>query len=95
MALFWGAIGLFKNPPSHRQIEFENPTEAAEVILLADLLLRVLDRTSAKIEQDKLPLSETSASDEFAYTEEEVGQKPRAPQRFVHGSASRQQDESG
>jgi uncharacterized protein (TIGR02391 family) len=44
MALFWGAIGVFKNPPSHRQVDFGDPTLAAEIVLLADLLLRMLDR---------------------------------------------------
>jgi uncharacterized protein (TIGR02391 family) len=44
MNLFSGAIALFKNPPSHRQIDYKNPTEAAEVVLLADLLLRLLER---------------------------------------------------
>jgi uncharacterized protein (TIGR02391 family) len=47
MALFWGAIGVFKNPSSHRQVDFEDPTLASEVVLLADLLLRVLDRLEA------------------------------------------------
>ena len=42
MALFWGAIGVFKNPSSHRQVEYADPTAASEVVLLADLLLRVL-----------------------------------------------------
>lgn len=46
MELFKGAIGLFKNPSSHRQVDFSNATEAAEIVLLADLLLRLL----AKIE---------------------------------------------
>lgn len=44
MELFKGAIGLFKNPSSHRRVDFEDATEAAEVVLLADLLLRLLDR---------------------------------------------------
>lgn len=44
MELFAGSIGTFKNPPSHRQIDYANPTEASEVVLLADLLMRMLDR---------------------------------------------------
>jgi uncharacterized protein (TIGR02391 family) len=43
MALFWGAIGVFKNPVSHRQVDYDDPTQASEVVLLADLLLRILD----------------------------------------------------
>ena len=42
-ALFAGAIGVFKNPVSHRQVDYEDPTLASEVVLLADLLLRILD----------------------------------------------------
>lgn len=44
MALYWGAIGMFKNPSSHRQVDFDDPILASEVVLLADLLLRLLDR---------------------------------------------------
>jgi uncharacterized protein (TIGR02391 family) len=44
MNLFKGAIGLFKNPTSHRAVTFADPVMASEVILLADLLLRLLDR---------------------------------------------------
>ncbi len=43
MALFRGAIGVFKNPVSHRQVDYADPTLASEVVLLADLLLRILD----------------------------------------------------
>lgn len=42
-ALFAGAIGVFKNPVSHRQVDYQDPTLASEVVLLADLLLRILD----------------------------------------------------
>jgi uncharacterized protein (TIGR02391 family) len=49
MALFWGAIGVFKNPSSHRQVEFDDPTFAAEVVLLADLLLRMIDVTERRL----------------------------------------------
>jgi uncharacterized protein (TIGR02391 family) len=50
MDLFAGAIALFKNPGSHKDVEYSDPTEATEAILLADLLMRILDR----VEQDEL-----------------------------------------
>ena len=49
MELFAGAIGTFKNPPSHRQVDYADPTEASEVVLLADLLMRLLDRVEERV----------------------------------------------
>jgi uncharacterized protein (TIGR02391 family) len=49
MELFAGAIGLFKNPTSHREVEFDDPTEASEVVLLGDLLMRILDRIEKEL----------------------------------------------
>jgi uncharacterized protein (TIGR02391 family) len=48
-ALFAGAIGVFKNPSSHREVEYDDPTFAAEVVLLGDLLLRMLDQVAIRL----------------------------------------------
>ena len=40
--LFSAAIGLYKNPSSHRKVEF-TPEAAAEVIIIASHLLRIVD----------------------------------------------------
>jgi hypothetical protein len=48
MDLFARAIGTFKNPVSHRQVDYADATEASEVVLLADLLHRVLDRVEGR-----------------------------------------------
>jgi len=43
MELYKGALGLFKSPSSHREVDYGDATEAAKVVLLADLLLRILN----------------------------------------------------
>jgi uncharacterized protein (TIGR02391 family) len=46
--LFTGAIGLYKNPQSHRHVS-TNPEEAAEVIMFASQLMRLVDRQRFRI----------------------------------------------
>lgn len=44
MELFAGAMGTLRNPVAHRRVDYDDPVQAVEVILFADLLLRMIDR---------------------------------------------------
>jgi uncharacterized protein (TIGR02391 family) len=49
MNLFKGAFAALRNPLGHRSVEFTDPTEAAEVVLFADLLMRQLDHVGDRL----------------------------------------------
>lgn len=47
--LFKGAIQFFKNPSSHRTVNYENRNVAIEIIVLAELLLEILSTSQKRL----------------------------------------------
>lgn len=44
MSLFAGALGVYKNPSSHRDVDFSDPGEVVDIIHLANNLLKIVDK---------------------------------------------------
>jgi uncharacterized protein (TIGR02391 family) len=49
MYLFAGAYAVFRNPAGHRDVDYDDVTEAAEAVDLASLLMRILDRVQQRL----------------------------------------------
>jgi len=48
-ALFAGAYAVFRNPSGHREVDYDDVTEAAEAVQTASLLMRLLDRAEKRL----------------------------------------------
>ena len=49
MNLFQGAYAVLRNPAGHREVDYDDVTEAAEAAAAASLLMRILDRVERRI----------------------------------------------
>jgi uncharacterized protein (TIGR02391 family) len=50
MALFRGAYAVLRNPSGHREVSFDDVTEASEAVMTASLLMRMLDRIEQRMQ---------------------------------------------
>jgi uncharacterized protein (TIGR02391 family) len=49
MMLFRGAYAILRNPSGHREVSFDDVTEASEAVMTASLLMRMLDRIEKRM----------------------------------------------
>jgi uncharacterized protein (TIGR02391 family) len=47
--MFAGAYAVLRNPAGHRQVDYADPSEAAEAVQTASLLMRILDRVEDRL----------------------------------------------
>lgn len=48
-SLFSGAYGVLRNPSAHREVNYDDVSEAAEAVQTASLLMRMLDRVEKRL----------------------------------------------
>lgn len=48
MMLFAGAFAVLRNPAGHREVEFDDVTEASEAVMTASMLMRILDKVAKR-----------------------------------------------
>jgi uncharacterized protein (TIGR02391 family) len=49
--LFAGAYAVLRNPAGHRQVDYDDVSEAEEAVMTASLLMRILDRVETRLKR--------------------------------------------